>query len=271
VKDAKDTGLMLRLGAAQVESGQLDAADQTLDNVIHEIPNSADAEYYIGRVAFARGRGPDALTHFDRSLALDSTQAQYHLYAARAALDMNNLGRTLDEAEATLDRDPKSGDAFWVRGVVRLRSGAVKDALKDAARALELNPKRNEAQALMAECYDELRQLPQAVAAYLLALAADSTRGEWWYKLGRVFIDQGSRGQGAEALERAIKVGDPIDPPPYWLADSYRLLGDVARAGNNRKAAVTAYKRYLQLSPAGALDRTDVTKVLRDWNVELEE
>jgi tetratricopeptide (TPR) repeat protein len=261
----------LRLGAAQVESGQLDAAEQTLDKVIHEIPNSADAEYYIGRVALARGRGADALTHFDRALALDSTQASYHLYAARAALEMNNLGRTLDEAEATIDRDPKLGDAYWVRGTVRVRSGAVKDALKDAARALELNPKRIDAQALMGECYDELRQLPQAIAAYQAALNAEPTRGEWWYKLGRIYSDEGARGPGGDALEKAIKIGDPIDPPPYWLADAYRLLGDVAKAGNNRKAAVTAYKRYLQLSPAGAIDRADVTKLLRSWNVELEE
>jgi cellulose synthase operon protein C len=239
--------------------------------VIHDTPNSADAEYYIGRVAFARGRGPDALTHFDRSLALDSTQAQYHLYAARAALEMNNLGRTLDEAEATIDRDAKSGDAYWVRGVVRLRSGAVKDALKDAARALELNPKRNEAQALMAECFDELRQLPQAIAAYQTALAVDGKRGEWWYKLGRVYVDQGTRGAAADALGRAIKLGDAMDPAPYWLADAYRMTGDMERSSNNRKAAVTAYKRYLQLSPPGAIDRADVTKVLRSWNVELED
>jgi tetratricopeptide (TPR) repeat protein len=270
-KDPKDTGLLLRLGAAQVESAQLDAAEQTLDKVIHDIPNSADAEYYIGRVAFARGRGPDALTHFDRALALDSTQAAYHLYAARAALEMNNLGRTLDESEATLDRDAKSGDAYWVRGVVRLRSGAVKDALKDAMRALELNPRRVEAQALVAECYDELRQLTQAVTAYQMALSASPNRGEWWYKLGRVYLDQGTRGAGFDALERAIKLGDAIDPPPYWLADSYRLVGDVARAANNRKNAVTAYKRYLELAPPGALDRTDVTKILRDWNVELDD
>jgi cellulose synthase operon protein C len=270
-KDPKDTSLMLRLGAAQVESGQLDEAEQTLDKVSHEIPNSADAEYYIGRVAFARGRGPDALTHFDRSLALDGTQPQYHLYAARAALEMNNLGRTLEEAEKTLERDPKSGDAYWIRGVVRLRSGAVKDALKDAARALELNPKRIEAHALMAECYDELRQLPQAISAYQTALAADEKRPEWWYKLGRVYVDHGSRGAASDALSKAIKLGDPIDPPPYWLADAYRMSGDLERASNNRKAAVTAYKRYLELSPPGAIDRADVTKVLRSWNVELED
>ncbi len=270
-KDANDTAILLRLGAAQVESGQLDAAEETLDKVVHQVPNSADAAYYLGRIAFARGRGPDALSHFDRALGLDNTQASYHLYTARAALEMSNLGRTLDEAEATLARDPKSGDAYWVRGEVRLRSGAVKDALKDATRALELNPKRVEAHALMAECYDELRQLPQAVTAYQTALAGNPERGDWWYKLGRVYTDQGTRGAGFEALDKAIKLGNAIDPPPYWLADAYRLVGDLARASQNRKDAVTAYKRYLELAPQGALDRGEVLRVLRDWNVELDD
>jgi tetratricopeptide (TPR) repeat protein len=152
-----------------------------------------------------------------------------------------------------------------------MRSGAVKDALKDAARALELNPKRIEAHALMAECYDELRQLPQAIAAYQTALAADDKRGEWWYKLGRVYVDHGSRGAANDALGRAIKLGAQNDPPPYWLADAYRLSGDLERASNNRKAAVAAYKRYLQLSPPGAIDRADVTKLLQSWNVELDD
>ncbi|HKU40805.1 MAG TPA: tetratricopeptide repeat protein, partial [Polyangiales bacterium] len=269
-KDPNDTALSLRLGGAQVEGGKLDDAEQTLDKVIHQIPNSADAEYYIGRIAFARGRGPDALTHFDRALALDNTQAAYHLYAARAALEMNNLARTLEEAELALARDQKLGDAYWVRGVVRLRSGMVKDALKDAARALELKPSRIEAHALMAECYDELRQLPQSIAAYKTALGIDATRGEWWYKLARVYLDQGARGEANDALDRAIKLGEGRDPAPYWLAECYRLLGDNARAANNRKAAVAAYKRYLELAPRGALDRPEVTKLLRDWNVELE-
>ncbi|HKP59340.1 MAG TPA: tetratricopeptide repeat protein, partial [Polyangiales bacterium] len=269
-KDPEDNALNLRLGAAQVEGGKLDDAEQTLDKVIHRIPNSADAEYYIGRVAFARGRGPDALTHFDRALALDITQAAYHLYAARAALEMNNLGRTIEEAEAALARDAKLGDAYWVRGVVRLRSGAVKDALKDAARALELKPGRIEAHALMAECYDELRQLPQSIEAYQIALSHDANRGEWWYKLGRVYLDKGARNEGENALERAIKLGDALDPPPYWLADSYRLIGENAR-NSNRKLAMAAYKKYLQLAPHGALDRADVLKLMRSWNVELDQ
>jgi tetratricopeptide (TPR) repeat protein len=270
-KDPSDSALTLRLGAAQVEADQLDDAAQTLQIVMHETPNSAEAEYFMGRLALARGRGPDALTHFDRALSLDGAQAPYHLFAARAALEMGNLGRTLDEAEAALSRDPTLGDGYWIRGIVRMRSGAVKDALKDAKRALELAPGRYDAYALMAECHDELRQLPQAAESYLTALGKDPGRGEWWYKLGRLYLDMGSRPQGSDALNKAMALGDKRDLMPYWLPDAYRLAGEIARGSNNRRLAVTLFKRYLKIAPDGALDRDDVRKVLRSWDVDLSE
>jgi predicted Zn finger-like uncharacterized protein len=270
-KDPGDATLTLRLGAAQVEAGMLDDAAQTLQIVIHETPNSAEAEYFMGRLALARGRGPDALTHFDRALSLDGAQAPYHLYAARAALEMTNLGRTLEEAEAALTRDPTLGDGYWIRGIVRMRSGAVKDALKDAKRALELAPGRYDAYALMAECYDELRKLPEAAEAYLTALGKDPERGEWWYKLGRLYLDMGSRAPGNDALGKAIAIGEKRDLAPYWLPDAYRLSGELARSSNNRRLAVTQFKRYLKIAPDGALDREDVRKLLKSWDVDLSE
>jgi tetratricopeptide (TPR) repeat protein len=269
IKDPSDSALNLRLGAAQVEAGQLEDAELTLQTVMRETPNSAEAEYFSGRLALARGRGPDALTHFDRALSLDTTQAVYHLYAARAALDMGNLGRTLDEAEATLARDAAMGDAYWVRGIVRLRSGAVRDALKDAKRALDLNPQRFDAYALMAECYDELRQLSEATQSYRVALGKDPQRAEWWYKFGRLSMDRGQRGDANEALQQARQLGDKIDPPPYWLPDVYRLSGELARTSGDRKQAVAFFRRYLAIAPDGSLDRDDVRKLLMSWEVEL--
>jgi|GEM_PF-573170 len=267
-KDPSDTALNLRLGAAQVEAGLLEDAELTLQTVMRETPNSAEAEYFTGRLALARGRGPDALTHFDRALSLDTTQAIYHLYAARAALDMGNLGRTIDEAEATLSRDASMGDAYWVRGIVRMRSGAVRDALKDAKRALDLNPMRFDAYALMAECYDELRQLGEATQSYRIALSKDPQRGEWWYKFGRLSMDRGARADANEALEHARRIGDKMDPLPYWLSDVYRLSGELARASGDRKQAVVFFRRFLAIAPDGSLDRDDVRKLLMSWEVE---
>jgi tetratricopeptide (TPR) repeat protein len=268
-KDPSDTALMLRLGAAQVEQGALDDAEQTLAKVIHETPNSAEAEYFIGRVALARGRGPDALTHFDRALSLDSQQPVFHLYAGRAALAMANLGRTLEEVEIALTRDNTLADAFWIRGVVRLRMGAVKDALKDLNRALTLKPSRIEALGAVAECYDELRQLPKAVQSFHAALDKDPSNGEWWYKLGRLHLDLGEYGPATEALKKAMELGDKKDPMPYWLPDAYRLSGEAARISNSKKTAIMLYKRYLEIAPDGALDRDEVRTILKGWDVEL--
>ncbi|HEX7479532.1 MAG TPA: tetratricopeptide repeat protein [Polyangiales bacterium] len=268
-KTPGDTGLMLRLGAAQVEQGALDDAEQTLAKVIHETPNSAEAEYFIGRVALARGRGPDALTHFDRALSLDGTQAVFHLYAGRAALAMANLGRTLEEVEIALTRDNALADAYWVRGEVRLRMGAVKDALKDLQRALTLKPSRIEALGLTAQCYDELRQLPAAVRAYHAALDKDPENGEWWYKLGRLHLDLGEYGPATAALKKAMEIGDKKESQPYYLPDAYRLSGEAARISNSKKTAIALYKRYLEIAPDGALDRDEVRKILKDWDVDL--
>ncbi|HEX7402765.1 MAG TPA: tetratricopeptide repeat protein, partial [Usitatibacter sp.] len=270
-KDPSDTSLMLRLGAAQVEQNALDDADQTLAKVIHETPNSAEAEYFIGRVALARGRGPDALTHFDRALSLDGTQAVFHLYAGRAALAMANLGRTLEEVEIALGRDATLADAYWVRGEVRLRMGAVKDALKDLQRALTLKPSRIEALGLMAQCYDEMRELPRAVQVYHQALDKDPSNGEWWYKLGRLDLDLGEHGAGADALKKAMDLGDKKEPMPYWLPDAYRLAGEAARISNSKKTATALYQRYLAIAPDGALDRDEVRNILKSWGVELTE
>jgi tetratricopeptide (TPR) repeat protein len=270
-KDPSDMALVLRLGAAQVLASKLDEAEQTLAKVIREMPNSAEAEYFIGRIAFARGRTPDALAHFDRALGLDNTKAEYHQYVARSTFDMGNFGRSMEEVEQTLKHDPSVGDAYWVRAMIRLRTGAVRDALKDLDRAIRLNPARIEAHAVRGDCYEQLRQLPEAIRAYKTALEGDPTRGQWWYRTAVLTSDSGARSEAEAPLRRAIELGDKQDPMPYWLPDAHRLAGDIADLGNNRQGAIRAYKRYLEIAQTTAIDYDTVKKKLNKWGVQLEE
>ncbi|MFI5309308.1 MAG: tetratricopeptide repeat protein, partial [Polyangiales bacterium] len=270
-KDPGDDGLLLRLGAAQVSSSQFDAAEQTLAKVIRDLPNSAEAEYFIGRVAFGRGRTPDALTHFDRAVSLDGTKGEFHLYVARASLEMGNLGRTLEEIQAALGFDPNLGDAYWVRAVVRLRMGAVKDALSDLSKALKLNPARFDAYAVQGDCYEQLRQMPEAMRAYHIALDKEPTRGEWWYKLALLQADIGERSDSEASGKRALELGDKVDQMPYWLPDAYRLAGENAEARSDRTSAIRMYKRYIETANTAAIDRSEIEKKLKGWGVQLEE
>lgn len=267
--DPKKVDLLLRLGATQVEAGAIAEAQQTLEKVIAEVPDSAEAEHFMGRIALAQGRAPEALIHFDRSINLDSTRAEFHLYAGLAALHMANLGRTYQEAQAALAIDSNMGDPYWLRGLVRLRTGAVKDAIEDLETAIRLKPSRYDAYAAMGDCYEQMRNLPAAVLSYRKALDNDAKNGQWWYRLGSLQLDLGSRREAIGALERATTTSDNAVPPPAWLAEAHRLAGEALSANGDRKAAIVHYQRYLQLASRSALDRDAIVAVLRKWGVEV--
>jgi len=155
--------------------------------------------------------------------------------------------------------------------MVRLRMGQVKDSLKDLDKALALNPARIDAYAVRGDCYEQLRQLPDAIAAYRTALQQDDTRGVWWYRLAGLLSDAGDHGQAESALKRALEAGEKADPLPHWLPDAYRLSGENAERTNNRQAAIRNYKRYVEISQTNAIDYAPVMKKLKDWGVELGE
>jgi superkiller protein 3 len=182
---------------------------------------------------------------------------------------MGNLGRTLEEVLAAINFDPSLGDAYWVRGIVRLRMGAVKDSLSDLNKALKLNPARTEAYAVIGDCYEQLRQIPEAVRAYRTALERDPNRGEWWYRLARMHADSGNRADGESAVKRALELGDKAEHMPYWLPDAYRIAGEIAESKGDRNGAIRNYKRYREIATSNAIDRSEIEKKLLAWGVQL--
>ncbi len=263
--DAPD--LLLRLGAAQVAAGDVDAAEETLERVQREVPQSGEAEHFVGRIDFARGNFPEAAQHFERALSLDQNHAEFFLYAGWAALEVGNLGRALERIGQTIERDATLGDAYWIRGTIRLRTGAVRDALSDFERARELRPSRYEALAGMGDCYDQMRQVPQAISAYEQAVAANATRGEWWYRLGRLQLDGSRTSDSVRSLSRATVLGEADSHRPVWLPDAHRVLGDAMKLTGERSGAIEHYRRYLEIAPASAIDRDAVRDSLLDLGV----
>jgi tetratricopeptide (TPR) repeat protein len=106
-----------------------------------------------------------------------------------------------------------------------------------------------------------LSQRSGAIAAFDRAVAIVPNRGDWWYRLGRLQLDNGHRAEALAALVQATELGDPVDPPPSWLADAHRIRGNALRLGGDRANALIHYRRYMQLAPSTAIDRGEVS----DW------
>ena len=60
-------------------------------------------------------------------------------------------------------------------------------------------------------------------------------------------------------LTLAVQFGQPADS---WLPDAYHLLATTARNRGQKKAAIEAYKKYLEIAPPGAALRKEVEKQL---------
>ena len=262
-----DPDLLLRLGAAQVAANDIEAAQATLERVQRERPASGEAEHFVGRIDFVRGNYPEALRHFERALQLDETRPEFYLYAGWAALETNNLGQGLSRISQALERDPTLGDGYWLRGTVALRTGAVRDALRDFQRARQLRPGRIEAIAGIGECFDQMRQVPEAISAYEEAVAAAPTRGEWWYRLGRLQLDGSRTADSIRSLDRAATLGDADEHRPPWLPDAHRVLGEAMQLAGDRAGAIEHFRRYLEIAPASALDRASVGRSLAELGI----
>ncbi len=258
-----DLALQSRLGAVLMLTGELDEAESTLTQVLDAQPYSAEAEHYLGRIDMERGDLTTARQHFLKAARLEPQNGHYRMYVAWASLESNEMTTALRDLDAALKLDPNLGDAYWLRARIQIRAGTVRDALLNLQKAIELNPSRIEAWAAIGESQYQLGKVKEAIAAFKKAVEAAPERGQWWYRLGRLQLDEGQRDQAFQSLSAAAGLGDGAAERPAWLADTHRLIGDVYFAQRKQREAVLHYERYLELSPANAIDRAEVQNRLR--------
>lgn len=260
-----DLDLLLRMGGAKVSAGQLDEAEEVLGRVMAERRNSPEGEFFLGRIELERGDTQQAITRLGRAVELDSSSGEFRMWLASAYLRANNLARAIEEVRQAIELDQNLARAYLVRGQVHLRSGAVSEAKDDFERTLQLRPSLIEARAGLADAYQQLGRRGDAIAAFEQAVAAENDHGAWWYQLGRLRLDSGRGREANAAFERAAALEADLPPPgpggyhPEWAYESHRYLGDAARQGR-REEALTHYRRYLELAPDTALDRSEVER-----------
>jgi cellulose synthase operon protein C len=267
-KAPDDIDLALRVGAAFVAIGKLEEALPLLTKVKDERPNSAEANHYIGRAYLKQGglEAAAAMRYLQRAVELDPNRAEYHLYVAWAANEANpaQLGLARTHVDKALALDNHLADAYWQRGVVERREGAVNDAIRDLKRALELKPSRHEAYATLAECYEDKNDRAAALAAWTKALAGDDKQPYWRWRYGRLLAERGQAGEAAGHLAFAVEGGKSAQPRPGWLGPAAFEAGEALRKSGQKKEACESYHLYLELSPPTAPDRRDALRATTD-------
>lgn len=262
-----DLDLMLRVGCTQMIAGRLHDAAELLKKVLRLRPVSAEANHCLGRALLAEGFHPvAALTPLTRAVELAPHRADFWLYVGWAASESGSTKRAEEALSKAIQLDKGLGDAYWRRGLLSKRQGAVRDALDDLKKALDYNPSRYAIHASLAEVYYDLGREAEAMSHWARAVAANPDDATWRYRYGRLLLPNRQVAEARRQLSKALELAKQAKPEPRWTWEAHRLL---AVAIGNRAEAIPHLEAFLRTGPADSPYRGEAKATLkqlgRDW------
>jgi superkiller protein 3 len=274
-----DVPTLIQLALAQKADGDVDRAQQSLDQALAEDPGNSLVHIYMGEIAYNRGLHEDALAHLHRAIEL---QPQNHeaLYLMGFVLD--ELGRPDEARDATkraqllnpavtkaqsnltltqprepyvekAARDAERGGQMEIapdahlthynQGHAFRKKAYYTEALREYQLAIQKGEDRDLVEQAMAEVYLLRRDAASALRLYdgLLARKPDSPK--LWNERGVAQHQAGRYLDAQESYERAIAAD-----PAYAL--SLNNLGVALYHAGNPAAAGEAFQRAITAQPA---------------------
>jgi Tfp pilus assembly protein PilF len=175
------------LGLSAWKTGDLDRAQEALEQSLALDSTNVKTLLNLGRVNLEQGNAEDAFRHVEAAVALDSTSAEVHRMRGRV---QSALGRR-DAAEVSyrlaLSIDPTDSWSMNNLGLLLIDEGRFDEALGPLARAVELRPEAPAFANNLGVALERTGHPGSAAVAYQSALSADSTYAKAQKSLERVY------------------------------------------------------------------------------------
>jgi protein O-GlcNAc transferase len=225
--------------------GRNDAAADFIAKAIAENDRVSSFHNNLGNVLRALGRLEQAVTSYERALALkpDSVEALYNL-----AVTEQDRGK-LDVAAAAYRRvihgKPDHAAAHSNLGNILHAQGELDDAAACFEPALRLRPDFLPAQINRGNVLKAQGKPDEAILSYGRALTIAPDYAEAHNNLGIVLLEQGRLDEAVESYRRALSL-----QPSY--VEAYRNLGNALKEQGKMQEAVDCYRRALSIAPNDA-------------------
>jgi tetratricopeptide (TPR) repeat protein len=165
---------------------------------------------------------------------------------ARALVYGNKPGEAVEHAQKAVDLEPRSAEYQALLALTFDWSGNIDRALTSARRATDLDPNLAEGQAELAEAYTDKFRLEDAEAALKKAVSAGGADNPEVLRVQAYLLETQADYTGAvDAYKKAID----RTPERSYL---HLSLGAVLRAAKRNDEAIQAYQRAAELNPLDA-------------------
>ena len=201
--NSRDERARLALADALIESDQLTAARDALQEVLKLFPTSGRARYKLGLVYQRQGLFVDAMRELTAAAALKPLLGLNSVYQTLGALarSQQQYDAAIAAFSQRIDLVPNDANAHHELGEMYFRQSRHTEALAEFTAAVMLNPTRADSHAAIGQVYLRLGNYADAVTAARRAVALDGSHREARYVLATSLVRMGNVDEGKRELE----------------------------------------------------------------------
>jgi tetratricopeptide (TPR) repeat protein len=253
-----------KLSQSYLKLGDMQRAFQELNRTVDLTPDNYHAHTDLANL-LVTVRNPDgspsldalkqAKTHLDllrdkQPNNPDTHEAWSNYYAAQ-----NNLTAAIQEAQQTINLDPKRSESYLLLALLQLRSNMTDQAEANFKKAVQVDPSAINAQLALGGFYQSHNRLAEAEQQFRHAIDIEPKASAPRAAVVRLLMQQGKR-DDAEAFLKQTK-RDLADKP-----EGYRMLGDFYFAIGDLDQAVAEYGSLHREHPKDILVKKNYVQIL---------
>jgi serine/threonine-protein kinase len=272
--------------------GNVSRAIETFQSAVRKDPRFALAHAGLGEAYWVQYRETKdeaavakASNAITEALRLDSEQPLTRFVLARLYDGTGRPDQAIEELHGVLTLQPGNDDAHRVLGDILLKQGRSEEALGELKKAVDIRPDYPENQRILGRAYYDLGRYADAVRFFtrLTELQPDNSRGyqmlgatyqasgddaralenyeranairpdpKAYGNVGIIHYTQGRFREAARALEESVRLDPNGVRQLRYLGDTYRQLGEAAKARQSYLRAVGVCESLLRVNPADA-------------------
>lgn len=246
----------LQRGQQFLASGNLDKASVEFRNATQIEPKNAQALYFNGRVAEARGNLREAFGYYQAAIDADAGYDAARAGAGKMLVFAGGGRRALDTIAPGLTAHPDNPDLLAVRAAAHQQLKEKEAARADAERAVQLDPTNENALAVLAALYAEAAEYPRAISLVAAAIERAPRSVDLREVITNLYLLSGQPDKAEEQMRRVIEL------KPTELAPRSQLAMHLVRAHNLDGAQRVLEEAVRDLSKDKPQAKADAAKLL---------
>jgi tetratricopeptide (TPR) repeat protein len=255
--DPRHAGALHCYGILALHSGHPAMAADLIGKAV--AVDASDAGYHLdfGAALSAQGKLEEAIASYERALELNPNMPEVLCNLANAVLRLGRAGEAIARYEQALAIAPDVPQALANLGNILWQQGRLDEAIARCRQALSIQPDFPDALVTLGNALREKGELDQAVVSYRRAVLLKPDFAEAFSNLGNAFRQQGKLREALACYRHALAINPEF---PEALSN----LGDALQEEGKLADAMACCRRALMLDPSCADAHYNLGSILLD-------